>query len=68
MAGEAPRRTSGLLYRSFSGLADSAFEHRALMAEGKHLGAELRIGARSNEHEVSNEADELTGEAQKQVG
>jgi len=29
------------------------FEHRVLMAEGKHLGAELYIGARSNEHEVA---------------
>src|SRR5262249_28775819 len=35
------------------------------MAEGEHLGAELRIGAGADEHEVSNEADELVGEAEK---
>jgi hypothetical protein len=35
------------------------------MAEGEHLGAELRIGADADDHEVSNEADELVGEAEK---
>jgi len=29
------------------------------MAEGERLGAELRIGAGADEHEVSNEAGEL---------
>ena len=50
------------------GLADSALEHAELMAEGKHLGAELGIGAGADEHEVTNEADELVGEAEKHVG
>jgi len=34
-------------------LADSALEHAELMAEGEHLGAELRIGAGADKHEVS---------------
>jgi len=38
------------------------------MAEGKHLGAELRIGARADQYEVSNEADELVAEAEKHAG
>ncbi len=38
------------------------------MAEGEHLGAELRIGAGADQHEVSNEADELVGEAETHVG
>ncbi len=36
--------------------------------EGEHLGAELRIGAGADQHEVSNEADELVGEAEKPAG
>ena len=35
------------------------------MAEGKHLGAELGVGASADEHEVSDEADELVREAEK---
>ena len=38
------------------------------MAEGKHLGAELRIGAGADEDEVGNEADERIGEAEKHAG
>ncbi len=38
------------------------------MAEGEHLGAELRIGAGADEDEASNEADELVGEAEKHAG
>src|SRR5215467_13230936 len=38
------------------------------MAEDKHLGAELRIGARADQYEVSNEADELVAEAEKHAG
>jgi len=49
-------------------LADSALEHLELMAEDEHLGAELRNGAGADEHEVSNEADELVREAEKHAG
>jgi hypothetical protein len=35
------------------------------VAEGKHLGAELGVGASTDEHEVSDEADELVREAEK---
>jgi hypothetical protein len=38
------------------------------MAEGEHLSAELPIGAGADQHEVSNEADELVGEAEKHAG
>ncbi len=38
------------------------------MAEGEHLGAEPRIGAGADQHEVGNEADELIGEAEKHAG
>ena len=35
------------------------------MAEGKHLGAELGIGAGADQHEIDDEEDELVGEAEK---
>ena len=35
------------------------------MAEGKHLGAELGVGAGADQGEVDDEEDELVGEAEK---
>src|SRR5262252_6644980 len=35
------------------------------MPEGKHLGAELGVGAGADEHEIGDEAYELVGEAKK---
>src|SRR5262249_21107814 len=35
------------------------------MAEGKHLGADLGVGAGADEHEVGDEAHELVGEAEQ---
>ena len=35
------------------------------MPEGKHLGAELGVGAGADEHEIGDEAHELVGEAEK---
>ena len=39
--------------------------HPELMPEGKHLGAELGVGAGADEHEIDDEAHELVGEAEK---
>ena len=36
-----------------------------LMAESKHLGAELGVGAGVDQDEVDHEDDELVGEAEK---
>jgi hypothetical protein len=38
------------------------------MAEGKHLGAELGVGAGADQHKVNDEEDELVGEAEKHDG
>jgi len=46
-------------------LADLPLQHAELMAEGEHLGAELGVGARADEHEVCDEADELVREAEQ---
>ena len=35
------------------------------MPKGKHLGAELGVGAGADEHEIGDEAHELVGEAEK---
>jgi len=35
------------------------------MPEGKHLGAELGVGAGADEDEIGDEAHELVGEAEK---
>ena len=35
------------------------------MAEGKHLGAELGVGAGADQDQVDHEEDELVGEAEK---
>ena len=41
---------------------------RSIAEIARDLGAELRIGAGADQHEVSNEADELVGEAEKHAG
>jgi hypothetical protein len=38
------------------------------MAEGKHLGAELGVGAGADQDEIDHEEDELVGEAEKHAG
>ena len=48
-----------------TGLANLPLQHPELMPEGKHLGAELGVGAGADEHEVGDEAHELVGEAEK---
>ena len=40
-------------------------EDTKLMAEGKHLGAELGVGAGADQDEVDDEEDQLVGEAEK---
>ncbi len=37
------------------------------MAEGKHLGAELGVGAGADQYEVDDEENELVGEAEKRA-
>ncbi len=48
-----------------TGLANLPLQHPELMPEGKHLGAELGVGAGADEHEIGDEAHELVDEAEK---
>ena len=45
-----------------------SFKDTELMAEGKHLGAELGVGAAAEQHEVDDEEDELVGEPEEVAG
>src|SRR5215467_14979321 len=47
------------------GLAHLALQDTELVAQCKHLGAELGVGTGADEHEIGDKADELVREAKK---
>ena len=51
-----------------AGLPTLRSKDTELLAEGKHLGAELGVGAAAEQHEVDDKEDELVGEAEKHAG